>query len=66
MPAWMIQTAWDHLRARGSLTNLLSNKGLNVKRSSAVCALLSRLPDVEVTSSRAIQLRLRHGGRGRR
>ena len=33
--AWMIQSAWDYLQARGVLTNrfLLSTDGLNVKRS---------------------------------
>jgi len=60
--AWMIQIAWDYLHAHGSLTNrhLLDRDGLNVKRSSFVCALLARLPDVEVTSTRPIELRV-HG-----
>lgn len=55
VPAWMIQAAWDHLARTGSITNeyLLSSDGLNVKRSSAVCALLARLPDVRVTSTRS-------------
>lgn len=50
VPAWMIQVAWDYLRAHGELTNrfLLANDGLNVKRSSFVCALLARLPGIEV------------------
>lgn len=63
VPAWMINVAWRHLRASGSLTNryLLSSDGLNVKRSSAVCALLARLPGVEVVSSRPIELRYRPG-----
>lgn len=54
VPAWMIQAAWDHLERTGSITNefLLSADGLNVKRSSAVCALLARLPEVSVTSTR--------------
>ena len=53
VPAWMIQVAWDHLERHGSLTNkyLLSSEGLNVKRSSAVCAMLARLPRVRVASS---------------
>jgi hypothetical protein len=56
--AWMIQVAWDRLIAHGSLTNrfLLSTDGLNVKRSSFVSALLSRLPGVEVSSERPIRL----------
>jgi len=58
VPAWMIQVAWSHLRDRGSLTNayLVASDGLNVKRSAAVCALLSVLPKVEVRSTRPILL----------
>jgi hypothetical protein len=49
VPAWMLQLAWDYLRTRGSLTNryLLATDGLNVKRSSAVCAILATLPGVD-------------------
>jgi hypothetical protein len=48
-------------QARGVLTNrfLLSTDGLNVKRSSFVCALLAELPEVNVESTRPITLRLR-------
>jgi hypothetical protein len=58
IPAWMFQLALDHLDAHGSLTNayLLASEGLNVKRSSAVCAILSRLPGVEVASRRPVEL----------
>jgi hypothetical protein len=58
--AWMIQSAWDYLQARGVLTNrfLLSTDGLNVKRSSFVCALLAQLPGVSVESTRPITLAL--------
>lgn len=61
VPAWMLNTAWHHLRTTGSLENrfLLSSEGLNVKRSSAVCALLAQLPWVEVVSSRPIVLRVK-------
>lgn len=54
----MIQSAWDHLNTHGSLTHkfLLASDGLNVKRSAAVCAILARLPDVEVASSHPILL----------
>jgi hypothetical protein len=65
VPAWMLNVAWEHLTAHGSLTNayLLAGDGLNVKRSSAVCALLATLPDVEVARRRApIELRLRPTG----
>lgn len=58
VPAWMIQVAWEHLRTEGSLENtyLLATDGLNVKRSSAVCALLARLPGVHIESARPIRL----------
>jgi hypothetical protein len=50
----------EYLQAHGSLTNrdLLCTDGLNVKRSSLVCALLARLPGVHVASARPITLRL--------
>ena len=59
VPAWMIQLAWDHLQLHGELTNryLLSDDGLNVKRSSAVCAVLARLPGVESVPGPSITLR---------
>jgi hypothetical protein len=58
VPAWMLNIAWRHLQDNGSLTNahLLSSGGLNVKRSSAVCALLSQLPGVRIVSTRPIRL----------
>ena len=64
--AWMIQSAWEYLQAHGVLTNrfLLSSDGLNVKRSSFVCALLARLPGVSVASTRPITLALRPGAPG--
>ena len=48
VPAWMLQLAWDYLRTHGRLTNryLLATEGLNVKRSSACCAILATLPGV--------------------
>ena len=58
---WMFQVAWDHLVEHGELANayLVSSDGLNVKRSSAVCAVLAHLPEVEVVSTSPIVLRLR-------
>ena len=55
---WMLQTAWDHLAEYESLTNgyLLRTDGLNVKRSSAVCAVLAALPAVDVVSTTPITL----------
>ena len=66
VPAWMVQLAWDYLQLHRALTNrfLLATEGLNVKRSSAVCAVLARLPEVEVASLRPITLTLRDGLRG--
>jgi HKD family nuclease len=60
VPAWMLQLAWDYLTRYGQLSNryLLADDGLNVKRSSAVCALLAELPGVEIASRRPIVLRL--------
>jgi hypothetical protein len=50
IPAWMFSLAWDYLRTHGELSNrfLLATDGLNVKRSSAVCAILAKLPGVRV------------------
>jgi len=61
--AWMIQSAWDYLQAHGVLTNrfLLSTDGLNVKRSSFVCALLARLPGVDIAHRGQIRLTLVRG-----
>jgi hypothetical protein len=66
VPAWMIQTAWDQLQRRGELSNseLVSSAGLNVKRSSAVCALLAQFAEVTVVSRRPIVLRVRRAGDG--
>jgi hypothetical protein len=58
--AWMIQIAWEYLRSHRSLTNryLLAGDGLNVTRSSFVCALLATLPGVAVVARRPIELSL--------
>ena len=49
VPAWMIQLAWDYLRANGALSNRVLREDLRVMRSSFVCGLLARLPGVEPT-----------------
>lgn len=61
VPAWMFELAWEYLRTHGQLTNahLVANDGLNVKRSSAVCAILARLPGVDVASTSPIALAYR-------
>lgn len=55
VPAWMFELAWEHLRTHAELSNryLLAKDGLNVKRSSAVCAVLARLPHVDHDRSAA-------------
>jgi len=57
VPAWMLNLAWEYLRARGELSNSTLLKELRVHRSSAVCAMLARVPGVEVASTRPITLR---------
>jgi phage tail protein X len=58
VPAWMVTVAWEQLTTTGRLTAkyLVANDGLNVKRSSFVCALLATLPDVTVVSRHPIEL----------
>ena len=55
VPGWMFAVAWDHLQRHGALTNtaLLHQ---NVKRSSAVCAVLAQFPEITVRSTRPIEL----------
>ncbi len=52
----MLQLAWDVLVADGALSNRRLLDELRVHRSSAVCAILARLPGVEVTSRSPIRL----------
>jgi phosphatidylserine/phosphatidylglycerophosphate/cardiolipin synthase-like enzyme len=55
--AWMLNLAWEYLRTRGELRNTVLLKELRVHRSSAVCAMLARIPGVEVASRSPIVLR---------
>lgn len=59
VPPRMLNLAWDVLRSRGELSNRTLLDELRVHRSSFVCALLARVPGVEVVSSRPIVLRYR-------
>ncbi|HZZ83935.1 MAG TPA: phospholipase D family protein [Anaeromyxobacteraceae bacterium] len=59
IPAWMFNLAWDRLRIHGSISNLELLEDLRVHRSSAVCAILGRLPQVERVAGREIGLRWR-------
>jgi HKD family nuclease len=56
VPAWMFNTAWDYLVARGRLANTTLLNELNVHRSSLVCAVLALLAPVTVESRRPIVL----------
>lgn len=61
---WMLQLAWDYLSAHGELSNTTLLNELHVHRSSAVCAILATLDEVEVVSTRPkILLRMRPGFR---
>jgi len=59
IPAWMFNLAWDRLRTHGTLSNSELLNDLRVHRSSAVCAILARLPQVERVPGREIVLRWR-------
>ncbi|MGH3997618.1 MAG: hypothetical protein ACRDTJ_09175 [Pseudonocardiaceae bacterium] len=61
VPAEMVTKAWHHLTVQHVLTNkeLVASDGLNVKRSSFVCAALAHLPGVVVSSTRPITITYR-------
>ncbi len=63
IPAWMFDLAWEYLVAHGELTNSQLLNDLRVHRSSAVCAILARLPGVERVPGP--QIRVRWTGHGR-
>jgi hypothetical protein len=52
----MFNLAWDHLRTHGELSNTTLLDELRVHRSSAVCAILARVPGVRVRPGRVITL----------
>jgi PLD-like domain len=56
VPAWMLNLAWEYLRTRGELSNATFLNQLRVHRSSAVCAMLARIPGVRASTSRGIKL----------
>ena len=56
VPAWMLNLAWDHLRTHGTLTNRTLLHDLRVHRSSAVCAILARVPGVGASRAGGITL----------
>lgn len=57
IPAWMFNLAWERLKTHGRLSNPELLEDLRVHRSSAVCAILGRLPVVELESAKPITLR---------
>jgi hypothetical protein len=61
--AWMLNLAWEFLKTRGELSNATLLNQLRVHRSSAVCALLARLPEVSVVPGNTIVLRTAAGAR---
>ena len=66
IPAWMFNLAWDRLRTHGQLSNTVLLNDLRVHRSSAVCAMLARVPGVELGSALPIVLRWNPAGAPRR
>lgn len=58
IPAWMLNLAWSVLKNEGKLTNQRLLNELRVHRSSAVLAILARLPGVEPLPSRTVGVRL--------
>lgn len=56
IPAWMFNLAWDHLRTHRELSNQTLLDELRVHRSSAVCAILARVPGVQTKPGRTITL----------
>jgi hypothetical protein len=59
VPAWMFNLAWQRLQTHGSLSNIELLRDMRVHRSTAVCAILARLPQVEVVPGRTVVLRWR-------
>lgn len=59
IPPHMLNLAWDVLKSRGELSNRELLDELRVHRSSFVCAMLAKVPGVEVVSSRPVLLRYR-------
>ncbi len=56
VPAWMFDLAWDYLMVHGALSNRMLLGQLRVHRSSAVCAILARLPEIEWRGGATVEL----------
>lgn len=57
VPAWMLNLAWEVLRRQGQLTNKELLNELRVHRSSAVLAIMARLPGFEPLPGKAMGVR---------
>lgn len=64
VPAWMFNIAWDYLQSHGTLTNQELLGQLRVHRSSAVCAILARVPGIKVIAGEPITLEWTGLGKG--
>lgn len=58
IPAWMFNLAWVRLKRFGELSNDTLLNDLRVMRSSAVLAILARLPGVKPVTGKGIGVRL--------
>lgn len=58
IPGWMFNVAIDYLKTFGRLTNRDLLQHLRVHRSSAVCAILARLPGMRPLPGRAVGVEL--------
>lgn len=54
VPAWMLNAAWRNLRTKGEIGR---EEMRDLRRGSAVFALLARLPGVSIASARPVRLR---------
>ncbi len=62
VPAWMFNYVWNEMRTRGRVERDYVDRlapGRKVKRSSAVFAILERIPEVSVVEHRPLVLGLR-------
>jgi hypothetical protein len=58
IPAWMLNIAWEYVHKQGTLTNKVLLEELRVHRSSAVCALLARLPGLQPIGGGVVGVKL--------
>lgn len=56
VPAWMLNLAWGYLRVHGRLSSRYLLDELRAHRSSAMCALLTRHPQLQNTIAQVVCL----------